>query len=195
MFSCAARTSRTGKNILRFSYPARNFLKFFSSFCFERDFPLTRPCRKSYSDFGFLLSMAENLNTNPTPATPSVPTTPSAAPAAGATPSIPKPQAKKETIRISLPPKPAAKPAAAAPAANATPGTPAAAPAQAGLKMSAAPAPSKTVTAAKQPAKTTSGGSKVQLIDQILAIAVALTAIACVVTSFMLQNLGNNPGY
>ena len=60
--------------------------------------------------------------------------------------------------------------------------------------MSAAPAPSKTVTAAKQPAKT-SGGSKVQLIDQILAIAVALTAIACVVTSFMLQNLGNNPGY
>jgi len=98
--------------------------------------------------------MAENLNTNPTPATPSVPTTPSAAP-----------------------------------------GTPAAAPAQAGLKMSAAPAPSKTVTAAKLPAKTTSGGSKVQLIDQILAIAVALTAIACVVTSFMLQNLGNNPGY
>lgn len=61
--------------------------------------------------------------------------------------------------------------------------------------MSAAPAPSKTVTAAKQPAKTSSGGSKVQLIDQILAIAVALTAIACVVTSFMLQNLGNNPGY
>jgi hypothetical protein len=33
------------------------------------------------------------------------------------------------------------------------------------------------------------------MIDQVLAILVAVAAIACVVTSFMLNNLGNTPGY
>jgi hypothetical protein len=64
--------------------------------------------------------------------------------------------------------------------------------------MSGTPGP-QNPTAPKQRAAAGKAGSpaggKVQMIDQVLAILVAVAAIACVVTSFMLNNLGNTPGY
>lgn len=154
--------------------------------------------------------MTENLDSN----NPTTPQSGTPAPAPGAPESVvvpPKaPQTKKETIRISLPPKPAApgRPSAPAAAAAAPAGAPAAAkpaapsapavPAGTALKMSGTPGP-QNPTAPKQRAAAGKAGSpaggKVQMIDQVLAILVAVAAIACVVTSFMLNNLGNTPGY
>lgn len=146
--------------------------------------------------------MTENLDSNnpttPQPGTPESVVVPPKAP-----------QTKKETIRISLPPKPAApgRPSApvAAPAA-APAGAPAAAksaapavPAGTALKMSGTPGPQNPTASPKQRAAAakagSSAGGKVQMVDQVLAILVAVAAIACVVTSFMLNNLGNTPGY
>lgn len=153
--------------------------------------------------------MTENLDSNK-PTTPQ-PGTPAPAPESVVVP--PKaPQTKKETIRISLPPKPAAPgrpsapvtaPAAApagAPAAakSAAPAAPAV-PAGTALKMSGTPGPQNPTASPKQraaaKAASSAAGGKVQMIDQVLAILVAVAAIACVVTSFMLNNLGNTPGY
>ena len=151
--------------------------------------------------------MTENLDSN-NPTTPQS-GTPAPAPESVVVP--PKaPQTKKETIRISLPPKPAApgRPSApvsapaAAPAAakSAAPAAPAV-PAGTALKMSGTPGPQNPTAAPKQRAAASSkaaggaAGGKVQMIDQVLAILVAVAAIACVVTSFMLNNLGNTSGY
>lgn len=155
--------------------------------------------------------MTENLDSN----NPTTPQSGTPAPAPGAPESVvvpPKaPQTKKETIRISLPPKPAApgRPSAPVTAAAAPAGAPAAAkpaapsapavPAGTALKMSGTPGPQNPTASPKQRAAAgkagSSAGGKVQMIDQVLAILVAVAAIACVVTSFMLNNLGNTPGY
>jgi len=152
--------------------------------------------------------MTENLDSN-NPTTPQS-GTPAPAPESVVVP--PKaPQTKKETIRISLPPKPAApgRPSApvTAPSAAAPAGAPAAAkpaapavPAGTALKMSGTPGPQNPTASPKQRAASSkaagsAAGGKVQMIDQVLAILVAVAAIACVVTSFMLNNLGNTPGY
>ena len=146
--------------------------------------------------------MTENLDTNnPTNPAPA----PAPSPAAPEQPAItPKaPQAKKETIRISLPPKPAApgRPSAAVPAAGApaaakaaTPAAPAV-PAGTALKMSGTAGPKAPTAPKRQAVKSAVATGKVQMIDQVLAILVAVITIACVVTSFMLNNLGNSPGY
>lgn len=151
--------------------------------------------------------MTENLDSN-NPTTPQS-GTPAPAPESVVVP--PKaPQTKKETIRISLPPKPAApgRPSAPVTAPAAAPaGAPAAAkpsapavPAGTALKMSGTPGPQNPTAAPKQRAASakaagSAAGGKVQMIDQVLAILAAVAAIACVVTSFMLNNLGNTPGY
>lgn len=156
--------------------------------------------------------MTENLDSN----NPTTPQSGTPAPAPGAPESVvvpPKaPQTKKETIRISLPPKPAApgRPSAPVTAAAAPAGAPAAAkpaapsapavPAGTALKMSGTPGPQNPTASPKQRAAAgkaagSAAGGKVQMIDQVLAILVAVAAIACVVTSFMLNNLGNTPGY
>lgn len=52
------------------------------------------------------------------------------------------------------------------------------------------PKPATTAANTKKQVKTGSG-NKVSAIDVILGVAVAVVAIVCVVSSFMLTNLGN----
>jgi hypothetical protein len=62
--------------------------------------------------------------------------------------------------------------------------------------MSGTPGPQNAPAPQQRAAgKGSAAAGKVQMVDQVLAILVAIVTIACVVTSFMLNNLGNNAGY
>jgi hypothetical protein len=120
-----------------------------------------------------------------------------------------KVQPKKETVRITLPPKPSASPTIKLPSITATPPPPPTAAAPKAAPAPAAAAPATTAATLVQPAPGASPASRVaaapkasprpparpstselKTLDKILAIAAAVIALGSVVSILLLLKLG-----
>ena len=136
--------------------------------------------------------MAENMPNLPTGAVPPKPAEPA------------KVQPKKETVRISLPPKPTAAPTvripvpsmpSAAVASAAAPAAPAQTPAPAAPAGAPAPAPrpaptSPTLTSAPRPAAAPArlASAGVGLLESVLAVTAAVLGVVALAGVFLLLN-------
>jgi len=121
-----------------------------------------------------------------------------------------KVQPKKETVRISLPPKPTAAPTiklptlppggptgASAPSPSLVPTPPAvttlrSSAATAAQPKPGAPAPAAAPTAARRPAAPPAAAASISTIDRILAIAAAVVALAAIGTTVWMLMILND---
>jgi hypothetical protein len=121
-----------------------------------------------------------------------------------------KVQPKKETVRISLPPKPTAAPTiklptlppggptgASAPSPSLVPTPPAAttlrsSAAPAAQPKPGAPAPAAAPAAARRPAAAPAAASSISTIDRMLAIAAAVVALAAIGTTVWMLMILND---